>query len=155
VECTIGQFERKTRDGKLRIRLINRIRNSAILMAIGIKFGRLGKYYRKNQSVTAILLAKSIMLLKCCLQEQLTRLQKKRRQYSWQQAEGIITVEELRIAHKQIRSEENITNEQLGGMEAFRSESAPPDMATFKKLSEYWAGVIAGELYDAPDDVRA
>jgi hypothetical protein len=89
------------------------------------------------------------------LQEQLTRLQKKRRQYSWQQAEGIITGEELRIAHKQIKSEENLINEQLGKMEAFRGEPAPPDTATFKKLAEYWTGAIAGELFDAPFDVRA
>jgi hypothetical protein len=49
VEGTISQFKRKTRDGKLHIRLINRIRNSAILMAIGINFRRLLEYYRENQ----------------------------------------------------------------------------------------------------------
>ena len=74
VEGTIGQFKRKTRDGKLRIRLINRIRNSAILMAIGINFGRLWRYYRKNQSILAILLAKSIMLLKCLVLKRLQKL---------------------------------------------------------------------------------
>jgi hypothetical protein len=89
------------------------------------------------------------------LQAQANRLQQKRRQYSWQQAEGIITDDELRMAHKQIKSEENIINEQLGRMEAFRGEPAPPDMATFKKLAEYWTGAIANELYDAPDDVKA
>jgi hypothetical protein len=65
VEGTVSQFKRKTRDGKLRIRLINRIRNSAILMAIGINFSRLWKYYQENQSVFATLLAKSIILLMC------------------------------------------------------------------------------------------
>jgi hypothetical protein len=74
VEGTIGQFKRKTRDGKLRIRLINRIRNSAILMAIGINFGRLWRYYRKNQSILAILLAKSIMLLKYLVLKRLQKL---------------------------------------------------------------------------------
>lgn len=89
------------------------------------------------------------------LQEQANRLQQKRRQYSWQQAEGIITEEELRTAHKQIKSEENIINGQLGRMEAFRGEPAPLDMATFKKLAEYWTGAIANELCDAPDDVKS
>jgi hypothetical protein len=63
VEGTVSQFKRKTRDGKLRIRLTNRIRNSAILMAIGINFGRLWEYYQKNQSALVTLLAKSIILL--------------------------------------------------------------------------------------------
>jgi len=89
------------------------------------------------------------------LQEQASRLEQKRRQYSWQQAEGIITDDELRTAHKQIKSEENIINEQLGRMETFRGEPAPPDMATFKKLADYWTGVIASDLCDAPDDIKA
>jgi DNA invertase Pin-like site-specific DNA recombinase len=89
------------------------------------------------------------------LKEQINRLEQKRRQYSWQQAEGIITGEELRTAHKQIKSEENIINEQLGRIEQFRGEPAPPDMATFKKLAEYWTGAIASELDHASDDVRA
>ena len=89
------------------------------------------------------------------LQEQVSRLQQKRRQYSWQQAEGIITEEELVTAHKQLKSEENIINEQLGRLEEFSGEAAPPDMAAFKKLAEYWTWEIASELDDAPDDVRA
>jgi len=89
------------------------------------------------------------------LQEQINRLQQKRRQYSWQQAEGIITDEELRTAYKQIKSEESIINEQLARLEQFRHEPAPPDMATFKKLAEYWTVEIASKLNDAPDDVKA
>jgi hypothetical protein len=89
------------------------------------------------------------------LEEQLRRLQQKRRQYSWQQAEGIITAEELRTAHKQLKSEKDILDEQLGRMAQFRGEPAPPDMATFKRLAEYWTWKIGKELYDAPDDVRA
>lgn len=89
------------------------------------------------------------------LQEQINRLQQKRRQYSWQQAEGIITDEELRTAYKQIKSEESILNEQLVRLEQFRHEPAPLDMATFKKLAEYWTGEIASKLNDAPDDVKA
>jgi DNA invertase Pin-like site-specific DNA recombinase len=89
------------------------------------------------------------------LQEQINRLQQKRRQYSWQQAEGIITDEELRTAHKQLKSEENIINEQLGRLEEFSGEPARPDMATFKKLAEYWTWGITSELFYAPDDVRA
>ena len=65
VEGTVSQFKRKTRDGKLRIRLINRIRNSTILMAIGINFSRLLAYYRKDQSRLATLLASFILLLMC------------------------------------------------------------------------------------------
>jgi hypothetical protein len=89
------------------------------------------------------------------LQEQVSRLQQKRRHYSWQQAEGIITGEELRTAYGQIKSEENILKAQLDRLEEFRGEPAPPDRATFKKLAEYWSGDIADELYHAPDDVRA
>ncbi len=70
------------------------------------------------------------------------------------QAEGIITEEELRKAHRQIQSEESIINEQLGRMERFRKEPAPPDMATFKRLAEYWTGEIASDLYHASDDAR-
>ncbi len=89
------------------------------------------------------------------LQEQLSQLQQKRRQYSWQQAEGIITDEELRTAHRQLKSEESVLNDQMGRLEVFRGEPAPPDRATFKKLAEYWSGDIACELGHAPDNVRA
>jgi hypothetical protein len=65
IEGTVSQFKRKTRDGKLRIRLSNRIRNGSILMAIGINFGRLLAYYRKDQSRLATLLASFILLLTC------------------------------------------------------------------------------------------
>jgi len=65
VEGTISQFKRKTRDGKLRIRLTPRIRNVAILMAIGINFGRLWAYCQKNQPGLATLLANSIIFLMC------------------------------------------------------------------------------------------
>ena len=89
------------------------------------------------------------------LKEQVGRLQKKKRLYSWQQAEGIITDQELLTAHRQLKSEESILSEELGRLEAFRGEPVPPDMATFKKLAEYWSGDIAHELYHAPEDVRA
>ena len=88
------------------------------------------------------------------LEEQICRLEQKRRQYSWQQAESIITEEELRTAYKQIQPEENIIKEQLVRLEKFKREPAPPDMVTFKKLAEYFTCEIASELYDAPDDVR-
>ena len=89
------------------------------------------------------------------LQEQVSRLQQKRRQYSWQQAEGIITEEELLAAHRQISSEESILNAQVRRLEEFRGGPAPPDWATFKKLAEYWTGAIGYELDHAPDDVKA
>ena len=71
------------------------------------------------------------------LNEQLNRLEQKRRQYSWQQAEGIITGEELRKAFRQIQSEESIIKEQLAKLEDFKREPAPPDAATFKRLAEF------------------
>ena len=89
------------------------------------------------------------------LEEQVNHLQQKRRQYSWQQAEGIITEEELRTACRQIQSEERIIKEQLIRLEKFKREPAPPDMATFKKLAEYWTEGITSELHYAPDDVKA
>jgi hypothetical protein len=75
IEGTVSQFKRKTRHGKLRIRCINRIRNSAILMAIGINFGRLLAYYRKNQSRLATLLASSILFLMCLAPKELKKTQ--------------------------------------------------------------------------------
>ena len=59
------------------------------------------------------------------LEEQSRRLEQKRRQYSWQQAEGIIGEEELRTAFKQIRSEESVISEQISRLEQFRREPAP------------------------------
>jgi hypothetical protein len=73
VEGTVSQFKRKTRDGKLRIRLANRIRNSAILMAIGINFGRLWEYYQKNQAALVTLLASFILLLMCLALKELKK----------------------------------------------------------------------------------
>jgi len=89
------------------------------------------------------------------LQEQVSRLEQKRRLYSWQQAEGIITEEELLSACRQLGSEKNTLNAQLARLEHFRTEPAPPDRATFKKVAEYWSGAIAYELDHAPEDVRA
>ncbi len=65
IEGTVSQFKRKTRNGKLRIRMNNRIRNGSILMAIGINFRRLLAYYRKEPARLAILLASSILFLMC------------------------------------------------------------------------------------------
>ena len=59
------------------------------------------------------------------------------------------------MAHRQLKSEESLLNEQLGRIEQFRGEPAPPDEATFKKLAEFWSGDIAHQLYHAPDDLRA
>ena len=89
------------------------------------------------------------------LQEQVSRLQQKKRKYSWQQAEGIITDQELLIAHRQIKSEEGVLNIQLDRLEAFKREVPPLDMATFRKLADYWSGDIAHELWDATDEVKA
>lgn len=63
VEGTISQFKRLTHNGKLRLRGLGRIRNSVILMAIGINFGRLWAYSLKNKAELAALLAMPIQLL--------------------------------------------------------------------------------------------
>jgi DNA invertase Pin-like site-specific DNA recombinase len=89
------------------------------------------------------------------LEEQLRRLEQKRRQYSWQQAEGIISEEELKTVFKQIKSEESVIGEQMSRLEQFRREPAPLDISTFKKLAEFWPEEIASNLGNAPDDVRA
>ncbi len=89
------------------------------------------------------------------LQEQIGRLQQKRRLYSWQQAEGIISDQELLAAHRQLKSEEVLLNEQMARLEAFKTEPTPPDMATFKKLAEFWSGDIAYEMRNATDEVKA
>ena len=70
------------------------------------------------------------------------------------QAEGIITGEELRTVYKQLKSEDSILNDQLRRLDEFRSQPAPPDKATLKKLAEYWSRDIADELNHTPDDVR-
>ena len=88
------------------------------------------------------------------LEEQLRHLEQKRRQYSWQQAEGIINEEELRTAFKQIKSEETVIREQMSRLEQFRQEPAPIDMATFKKMAEFWPGEVTNNLSDAKDDVK-
>jgi hypothetical protein len=63
VEGTISQFKRLMRNGKLRVRGLERVRNSVILMAIGINFGRLWAYSHENMPGLAVLLATSILLL--------------------------------------------------------------------------------------------
>ena len=43
----------------------------------------------------------------------------------------------------------------MSRLEQFRREPAPLDIATFKKLAEFWSAEIASNLGNAPDDVRA
>jgi hypothetical protein len=73
VEGTVSQFKRKTRNGKLRIRMTNRIHNAVILMAIGINFRRLLAYYWKTPSGLATLLANFILLLMCLASKELKK----------------------------------------------------------------------------------
>ncbi len=40
-------------------------------------------------------------------------------------------------------------------LEAFRNEPSPLDMASFRKMADYWSGDIAHELWDATDEVKA
>ena len=62
IEGTISQFKQKMRNGKLRIRGLARIRNSIILMAIGINFGRVWAYLLETNPGAALFLAVVIML---------------------------------------------------------------------------------------------
>jgi hypothetical protein len=63
VEGTISQFKRLMHHGKLRVRGLSRVRNTIILMAIGINFGRLWAYSLENKLEFALLLATTILLL--------------------------------------------------------------------------------------------
>lgn len=65
VEGTVSQFKRLMHHGKLRVRGLGRVRNSIILMAIGINFGRLWAYSLENRLALAVLLATTILLLTC------------------------------------------------------------------------------------------
>jgi len=62
IEGTISQFKQKMRQGKLRIRGLSRVRNSIILMAIGINFGRIWAYLMKADPGIALFSAVVIML---------------------------------------------------------------------------------------------
>lgn len=62
VEGTISQFKQKMRNGKLRIRGLARIRNSIILMAIGINFGRVWAYLLETKPDIVLFSAVVIIL---------------------------------------------------------------------------------------------
>jgi hypothetical protein len=62
IEGTISQFKQKMRNGKLRIRGLARIRNSIILMAIGINFGRVWAYLLETSPGVAIFSSVIVML---------------------------------------------------------------------------------------------
>jgi len=62
IEGTISQFKQKMRNGKLRIRGLARIRNSIILMAIGINFGRVWTYLLETNPGIALFLSVFVML---------------------------------------------------------------------------------------------
>ncbi len=62
IEGTISQFKQKMRHGKLRIRGLSRVRNSIILMAIGINFGRIWAYLMEADPGIAFFSALVIML---------------------------------------------------------------------------------------------
>ncbi len=62
IEGTIGQFKQKMRNGKLRVRGLSRVRNSIILMAIGINFGRVWAYLMETNPGIALFSAVIVML---------------------------------------------------------------------------------------------
>jgi hypothetical protein len=63
VEGTISQFKQKLHNGKLRVRGLGKVRNSVILMAIGINFGRLWAYFLRNNPVSALFLTLAVLLM--------------------------------------------------------------------------------------------
>lgn len=63
IEGTISQFKRKLHNGKLRVRGLGRVRNSAILMAIGTNFGRIWAYFLENNPGSTLLLTFAILLI--------------------------------------------------------------------------------------------
>ncbi|MBC8275847.1 MAG: transposase, partial [Chloroflexi bacterium] len=62
IEGTISQFKQKMRNGKLRIRGLSRIRNSIILMAIGINFGRVCAYLMETNPGIALFSSVFVLL---------------------------------------------------------------------------------------------
>lgn len=62
IEGTISQFKRQMHNGKLRVRGLKKVRNSIILMAIGINFGRLWTYSLENNPGFALFLTFAVML---------------------------------------------------------------------------------------------
>ena len=62
VEGTISQFKRKLHNGKLRVRGVGKVRNSVILMAIGINFGRLRAYFLENNPGAVASLTLAVLL---------------------------------------------------------------------------------------------
>ena len=62
IEGTISQFKQKMRNGKLRIRGLSRVRNSIILMAIGINFGRVWAYLMETNQGIALFSAVVVIL---------------------------------------------------------------------------------------------
>jgi len=63
VEGTISQFKRLMHNGKLRIRGLGRIRNGVILIALGINFGRMLAYSKRNNPDLAELFSTAIRFL--------------------------------------------------------------------------------------------
>ncbi|HAZ31459.1 MAG TPA: hypothetical protein DCY61_01980 [Dehalococcoidia bacterium] len=63
IEGTISQFKRRLHNGKLRIRGREKVRNSVILMAIGINFGRLWAYFLQNDPALTLFLTFAVLLL--------------------------------------------------------------------------------------------
>jgi hypothetical protein len=59
------------------------------------------------------------------------------------------------MVYKQIKSEENVINEQLNWLEQFKREPALSDITTLKKLTDYWSWEVNSELRDAEDNLRA
>ena len=63
IEGTISQFKQKLHNGKLRVRGLKKVRNSVILMAIGINFGRLWACFLESNPGSALFLTLAVLLI--------------------------------------------------------------------------------------------
>ena len=59
------------------------------------------------------------------------------------------------MAHKQLRSEEEVLYGQLTRLEEFNGELVPPSKAAFEKLVQYWSWCLIGELFYFSDELKA
>ena len=88
------------------------------------------------------------------IEKQALRLQEKRRLYSWQHAEGIISDKELLGANKGIRGEVELLEKQVADLKQFLDKPAPPDPATLSKWLEWWSAIVATNYQDVSDDIK-
>lgn len=88
------------------------------------------------------------------IEKQVSRLQEKRRLYSWQHAEGIITNSELLEINKGMQAEVSLLDKQLSNLRQFLSKPLPPSPEEVRKWLEWWPAVVAANYQDAGDNIK-